>query len=137
DVWCRLCCKGVDFPTDITDVSEPAKDLIRGLLCHQELRLGQNGIEDFKRHPFFESINWDNIRASTPPYVPEVNSPADTSNFDVDDDTLKELVSVALRGAVLQGRVAGLGRGHSALAVGAGPSAMLWGAVLLTGSTFL
>uniref|UniRef100_A0A674I514 non-specific serine/threonine protein kinase n=1 Tax=Terrapene triunguis TaxID=2587831 RepID=A0A674I514_9SAUR len=79
------------FPTDITDVSEPAKDLIRGLLCHQELRLGQNGIEDFKRHPFFESIDWDNIRASTPPYVPEVNSPADTSNFDVDDDTLKEL----------------------------------------------
>ncbi|XP_053892106.1 serine/threonine-protein kinase MRCK gamma isoform X1 [Malaclemys terrapin pileata] len=81
----------LQFPTDITDVSEPAKDLIRGLLCHQELRLGQNGIEDFKRHPFFESINWDNIRASTPPYVPEVNSPADTSNFDVDDDTLKEL----------------------------------------------
>uniref|UniRef100_A0A674IB55 non-specific serine/threonine protein kinase n=1 Tax=Terrapene triunguis TaxID=2587831 RepID=A0A674IB55_9SAUR len=81
----------LQFPTDITDVSEPAKDLIRGLLCHQELRLGQNGIEDFKRHPFFESIDWDNIRASTPPYVPEVNSPADTSNFDVDDDTLKEL----------------------------------------------
>uniref|UniRef100_A0A8C4VYC6 non-specific serine/threonine protein kinase n=1 Tax=Gopherus evgoodei TaxID=1825980 RepID=A0A8C4VYC6_9SAUR len=79
------------FPTDITDVSEPAKDLIQGLLCRQELRLGQNGIEDFKRHPFFEGIDWDNIRASTPPYVPEVNSPADTSNFDVDDDTLKEL----------------------------------------------
>ncbi|XP_067400030.1 serine/threonine-protein kinase MRCK gamma [Emydura macquarii macquarii] len=81
----------LQFPTDITDVSEQAKDLIRGLLCHQELRLGQNGIEDFKRHPFFEGIDWDNIRASSPPYVPEVNSPADTSNFDVDDDTLKEL----------------------------------------------
>uniref|UniRef100_A0A8C4VXN6 non-specific serine/threonine protein kinase n=1 Tax=Gopherus evgoodei TaxID=1825980 RepID=A0A8C4VXN6_9SAUR len=81
----------LQFPTDITDVSEPAKDLIQGLLCRQELRLGQNGIEDFKRHPFFEGIDWDNIRASTPPYVPEVNSPADTSNFDVDDDTLKEL----------------------------------------------
>ncbi|TFK12061.1 microsomal triglyceride transfer protein large subunit-like [Platysternon megacephalum] len=81
----------LQFPTDITDVSEPAKDLIRGLLCHQELRLGQNGIEDFKQHRFFKDIDWDNIRASTPPYVPEVNSPADTSNFDVDDDTLKEL----------------------------------------------
>ncbi|XP_054846655.1 serine/threonine-protein kinase MRCK gamma isoform X2 [Eublepharis macularius] len=80
----------LQFPTDITDVSESAKDLIRGLLCRQELRLGQNGIEDFKRHPFFEGIDWDNLRKSTPPYVPEVASPADTSNFDVDDDTLKE-----------------------------------------------
>uniref|UniRef100_A0A8C8SS32 non-specific serine/threonine protein kinase n=1 Tax=Pelusios castaneus TaxID=367368 RepID=A0A8C8SS32_9SAUR len=81
----------LQFPTDITDVSEQAKDLIRRLLCPQELRLGQKGIEDFKQHPFFEGIDWDNIRASMPPYVPEVTSPADTSNFDVDDDTLKEL----------------------------------------------
>ncbi|XP_060106222.1 serine/threonine-protein kinase MRCK gamma [Heteronotia binoei] len=80
----------LQFPTDITDVSESAKDLIRGLLCRQELRFGQNGIEDFKRHPFFEGIDWDNLRKSIPPYVPEVTSPADTSNFDVDDDTLKE-----------------------------------------------
>uniref|UniRef100_A0A670JRZ5 non-specific serine/threonine protein kinase n=1 Tax=Podarcis muralis TaxID=64176 RepID=A0A670JRZ5_PODMU len=80
----------LQFPTDITDVSESAKDLIRGLLCRQELRLGQKGIEDFKRHPFFKGIDWDNIRKSPPPYLPEVASPADTSNFDVDDDMIKE-----------------------------------------------
>ncbi|KAJ6656916.1 hypothetical protein lerEdw1_002917 [Lerista edwardsae] len=80
----------LQFPPDITDVSDSAKDLIRGLLCRQELRLGQKGIEDFRRHPFFAGIDWDNLRSSTPPYVPEVASPADTSNFDVDDDMLKE-----------------------------------------------
>ncbi|KAM6435358.1 serine/threonine-protein kinase MRCK gamma [Liasis olivaceus] len=80
----------LQFPPDITDVSENAKDLIRELLCRREVRLGQNGIEDFKRHPFFEGIDWDDIYESPPPYVPEVASPADTSNFDVDDDTLKE-----------------------------------------------
>ncbi|XP_061462405.1 serine/threonine-protein kinase MRCK gamma isoform X2 [Rhineura floridana] len=80
----------LQFPPDVTDVSESAKGLIRGLLCRQELRLGQNGIEDFKRHPFFEGIDWDNLRRSQPPYTPEVASPADTSNFDVDDDMLKE-----------------------------------------------
>ncbi|XP_063002367.1 serine/threonine-protein kinase MRCK gamma [Elgaria multicarinata webbii] len=80
----------LQFPPDITDVSENAKDLIRGLLCRQELRLGQNGIEDFKRHPFFEGIDWDNVRKSSPPFMPEVASPADTSNFDVDDDMLKD-----------------------------------------------
>ena len=49
------------FPDD-TDVSEDAKDLLQNLLCPASDRLGKNGIEDFKKHPFFRSINWANIR---------------------------------------------------------------------------
>uniref|UniRef100_A0A673ML08 non-specific serine/threonine protein kinase n=1 Tax=Sinocyclocheilus rhinocerous TaxID=307959 RepID=A0A673ML08_9TELE len=77
------------FPAHVTDVSENAKDLIRRLICCREHRLGQNGIEDFKQHPFFSGIDWQNIRNCDAPYIPEVSSPSDTSNFDVDDDCLK------------------------------------------------
>ncbi|XP_018409819.1 PREDICTED: serine/threonine-protein kinase MRCK gamma [Nanorana parkeri] len=81
----------LQFPSDVTDVSEHAKDLIKQLICRQEKRLGRGGVRDFKKHPFFSGVDWDNIHTAVPPYIPEVDNPADTSNFDVDDDSLKNV----------------------------------------------
>ncbi|XP_048217135.1 serine/threonine-protein kinase MRCK gamma isoform X3 [Perognathus longimembris pacificus] len=78
----------LQFPSDVPDVPASARDLIRQLLCRQEERLGRGGLGDFRNHPFFEGVDWERLATSTAPYIPELRGPMDTSNFDVDDDTL-------------------------------------------------
>ncbi|XP_062523629.1 serine/threonine-protein kinase MRCK alpha-like [Corticium candelabrum] len=72
------------FPDDVDEeeVSPLARDVMKSLCCEKEKRLGQNGANDLKTHPFFEGIDWESLRKLTPPYVPEIADDADTSNFD-------------------------------------------------------
>uniref|UniRef100_A0A7M4EFP9 non-specific serine/threonine protein kinase n=1 Tax=Crocodylus porosus TaxID=8502 RepID=A0A7M4EFP9_CROPO len=71
------------------EISKHAKNLICAFLTDREVRLGRNGVEEIKQHPFFESDqwNWDNIRETAAPVVPELSSDIDSSNFDdIEDD---------------------------------------------------
>ncbi|KAI1302835.1 Serine/threonine-protein kinase MRCK alpha [Mortierella claussenii] len=67
-------------------LSSECKDLITRLLARKENRLGKNGVEEIKAHAFFKGIDWDNIRKATPPFLPIIETPDDTSNFRFDDD---------------------------------------------------
>jgi serine/threonine protein kinase len=71
------------------NVSPAAKDLIRSLLTDPENRLGaREGLEDFKRHPFFHGFDWNRMREMRAPFVPELSHDADTRYFDhFEDDT--------------------------------------------------
>lgn len=74
----------VDFPRTI---SQKAQNLIKKL-CRDNLseRLGyqKGGISDIMKHKWFDGFNWFGLRSRTlpAPYVPKINSPLDTSNFD-------------------------------------------------------
>uniref|UniRef100_A0A8D0DSX7 non-specific serine/threonine protein kinase n=1 Tax=Salvator merianae TaxID=96440 RepID=A0A8D0DSX7_SALMN len=73
----------LSFPDD-NDISKDAKNLICGFLTDREVRLGRNGVEEIKRHPFFKNDqwSWENLRDTVAPVVPDLSSDIDTSNFD-------------------------------------------------------
>ncbi|TNN20452.1 Serine/threonine-protein kinase MRCK gamma [Schistosoma japonicum] len=79
--------KHFTIPTDCVNISESACDLMRHLICDRKRRFGRNGIDELKEHPFFKGIDWEHIREQNPPYIPEVTSPDDTSNFDIEQSS--------------------------------------------------
>ncbi|CAN4096486.1 unnamed protein product [Withania somnifera] len=58
-----------------------AEDLICRLLCDAENRLGCQGAEQIKAHPWFKDIKWDKLYDMEAAYKPEVNNDLDTQNF--------------------------------------------------------
>jgi serine/threonine protein kinase len=67
-------------------LSREATDLINKLVCEPENRLGRNGAEEIKKHPYFKGVDWDNIRRVIPPNVPQITSEISTENFDKFDE---------------------------------------------------
>ena len=63
-------------------LSEEAKDLIYKLINNSDDRLGKNGSEEIKRHPFFKDVNWNNIRNSKAPFIPQLKNEYDTKYFE-------------------------------------------------------
>ncbi|XP_047737947.1 rho-associated protein kinase 2 isoform X2 [Hyalella azteca] len=73
----------LSFPEDV-EISNEAKSLISGFLTDRTKRLGKNGVDEIKRHPFFINDAWtiDTIRQAVPPVIPDLNGDDDTSNFE-------------------------------------------------------
>lgn len=70
-------------------LTQESSDLILKLCCGADRRLGKNA-DEVKAHPFFKSIDFGkNLRTQKAPYVPKIDHPTDTSNFDpVDPDKM-------------------------------------------------
>ena len=85
---CLKICKFKEYFTIPSEynLSNNAVDLIRKFITVPEKRLGLNGIDDIKKHPFFNNFDWNNIRLMNPPFIPNLTSDFDTKYFDKFDE---------------------------------------------------
>jgi len=74
--------KYLKIPSKIK-ISPEAEDLISKLINNPNIRLGINGAEEIKSHPFFKGLDWENIRGSKAPFIPQLKNDYDTSYFDL------------------------------------------------------
>ena len=45
------------------NLSTNATDILNKLIADSEVRLGRNGAEEIKAHPFFEGFDWSDMRS--------------------------------------------------------------------------
>ena len=69
------------IPDDVV-ISKEAEDLIFKMINNSNERLGKNGVEEIKAHPFFKNVDWKNIRNSKAPFIPELENDYDTKYFE-------------------------------------------------------
>lgn len=80
----------IEWHEDYVDISPEAKDFMQRLMTQNpSQRLGANGADEVKAHPFFAGIDWDKVTATEAAFIPQVTDPESTDYFDP-------------RGAVLQ-----------------------------------
>jgi hypothetical protein len=60
------------IPLD-ANLSLEAENLIRKLVTVPDQRLGYNGAEEIKKHPFFKGFDWENVRKMKAPFIPDVS----------------------------------------------------------------
>ncbi|CAM9022984.1 unnamed protein product [Wickerhamomyces anomalus] len=89
----------VDWPNlapeeELAYCSPEAKNLIKRLLdMDPETRLGVNGAQEIKDHPYFSGVDWDDLYNSTGSFVPVVDDPESTDYFESRGAALHEFPS--------------------------------------------
>lgn len=64
-------------------ISAEARDLVEKLLVLEpSKRLGANGVDEIKSHPYFDGFDWSKVYEEKAEFVPNVAHPEDTDYFD-------------------------------------------------------
>ncbi|KAG0179310.1 hypothetical protein DFQ28_003020 [Apophysomyces sp. BC1034] len=86
EMYRRVLEDDLEFPEDFDPVTA---DFIRGLLEREptaRLGTGTDGPITIRSHPYFDTLDWSDVyyKRIRPPYVPNLRSETDFSNFDED-----------------------------------------------------
>lgn len=56
-------------------LSPQCMDFVRRLICNAENRLGTGSVDEIKRHPWFNGVDWTTLRSIRAPYIPPGGGP--------------------------------------------------------------
>ncbi|KAG0172634.1 hypothetical protein DFQ28_007650 [Apophysomyces sp. BC1034] len=111
-VFENILSRRIDWHEDEVEVSAEARDFMEGLMTlDPKKRLGFNGAEEVKNHPFFKDLNWDTLLTESPAFVPQPTGMEDTDYFDTRGATMlqsaesleeSEKIQVELAKAIIQ-----------------------------------
>ncbi|KAK9709568.1 rim15, signal transduction response regulator [Basidiobolus ranarum] len=83
EVFENILSRNIDWYEGQVQVSPEARNLMEQLMSTDvEKRLGANGVEEVKSHPFFAGIDWDILLTERPVFIPQPESIEDTDYFD-------------------------------------------------------
>ncbi|ORX82508.1 kinase-like protein [Anaeromyces robustus] len=105
EMYKKILQQPLTFPSEMSPL---AQDILSKLLNREPTeRLGNNGSEEIKAHPFFGGIDWVKLynKKYQPPFKPSVSSATDTSNFDEEFTSEVPLDSVSNEGNYLSATV--------------------------------
>ena len=75
--------KTLNIPPE-ANLSPAATDILKRLMCDAEHRLGSSaaGVDEIKKHPFFEGLDWKNLRNAKAPFIADLTSDDDCRRVD-------------------------------------------------------
>lgn len=89
-VFENILSGNIQWHEDWVEYSPEARDFMQRLMTYDPAqRLGANGADEVKSHPFLAGIDWGNVTNAEAAFIPQVTDPESTDYFDP-------------RGAVLQ-----------------------------------
>jgi len=73
----------IDWHEDWVDFEPETMDFMKRLMTTDpKKRLGWNGAQEVKEHPFLADVEWDKVATAEPQFVPHIEDPESTDYFD-------------------------------------------------------
>ena len=71
-VFDNIISRRIEWHEDIIEISPVARDFMEKLMVTDpSQRLGANGADEVKAHPFFAGIEWDKVMESKAQFIPQ------------------------------------------------------------------